>query len=90
MGQSNGALRLDAIPERMLVVGAGINRLRDGHGLQRAGARVDVVERLSDLLAFGLDPEVTSKDLAKPQQLIASVLARSQRQRHQRRWALTA
>lgn len=53
---SSGALRLDAIPERMLVVGAGIIGLEMATVYSALGARIDVVERLSDVLA-GLDPD---------------------------------
>lgn len=53
---STGALRLDAIPERMLVVGAGIIGLEMATVYSALGARIDVVERLSDMLA-GLDPD---------------------------------
>jgi dihydrolipoamide dehydrogenase len=53
---STGALQLEFIPNRMLIVGGGIIGLEMATVYSALGARVDVVERLSDLLA-GVDPE---------------------------------
>jgi dihydrolipoamide dehydrogenase len=53
---STGALLLDFIPSRMLIVGGGIIGLEMATVYSALGARVDVVERLPDLLA-GVDPE---------------------------------
>jgi dihydrolipoamide dehydrogenase len=53
---STGALQLDFIPNRMLIVGGGIIGLEMATVYSALGARVDVVERLPDLLA-GVDPE---------------------------------
>ncbi len=53
---STGALRLESIPKRMLVVGAGIIGLEMATVYSALGARVDLVERLPDLLP-GVDPD---------------------------------
>jgi len=54
---STGALSLGAVPERMLVVGAGIIGLELGSVWSRLGAKVTVVEFLDRILP-GIDSEV--------------------------------
>ncbi len=54
---STGALALDAVPERLLVVGAGVIGLELGSVWARLGARVTVVEFLDGILP-GMDGEV--------------------------------
>jgi dihydrolipoamide dehydrogenase len=54
---STGALSLSAVPERLLVVGAGVIGLELGSVWQRLGAKVTVVEFLDRILP-GMDSEV--------------------------------
>lgn len=56
---STGALRLESIPKRMLVIGGGIIGLEMATVYSALGARVDVVERLDGLLA-GVDRELVA------------------------------
>lgn len=56
---STGALRLDTIPKRMLVIGGGIIGLEMATVYSALGARVDVVERLDGLLA-GVDRDLAT------------------------------
>lgn len=56
---STGALRLESIPKRMLVVGGGIIGLEMATVYSALGTRVDVVERLNGLLA-GVDPDLVA------------------------------
>jgi len=60
---STGALSLDAVPESLVVVGAGIIGLELGSVWSRLGAKVTVVEFL-DRIAVTMDGEV-SKELKK-------------------------
>lgn len=53
---STGALRLESIPKRMLIVGAGIIGLEMATVYSALGAKVDLVERLPHILA-GVDRE---------------------------------
>src|SRR5690606_29768273 len=54
---SAGALALDAIPKRMLVIGGGIIGLEMGTVYATLGAQVEVVEMLDGLMA-GADPDL--------------------------------
>ena len=54
---STGALTLDKVPEKLLVVGAGVIGLELGSGWRRLGAEVTVVEFL-DRVVPGIDLEV--------------------------------
>src|SRR6185295_12870494 len=54
---STGALVLDKVPERLLVVGAGVIGLELGSVWRRLGAEVTVVEFLDRILP-GMDNEV--------------------------------
>jgi dihydrolipoamide dehydrogenase len=54
---STGALSLDRVPERLLIVGAGVIGLELGSVWHRLGARVTVVEFLDRILP-GMDGEV--------------------------------
>src|SRR6186997_1071020 len=54
---STGALELDKVPEKMLVVGAGVIGLELGSVWRRLGAEVTVVEFLDRILP-GIDSEV--------------------------------
>lgn len=53
---STGALRLDNIPKRILVVGGGIIGLEMATVYSALGARIDIIEKLPNILA-GVDPE---------------------------------
>ena len=53
---STGALRLDNIPRSMLVVGGGIIGLEMATVYSALGARIDIIEKLPNILA-GVDPE---------------------------------
>jgi len=55
---STGALSLSKVPERLLVVGAGVIGLELGSVWQRLGAKITVVEFLDTILP-GMDTEVT-------------------------------
>lgn len=57
---STGALALDAVPERLLVVGAGIIGLELGSVWRRLGSKVHVVEFLDRILP-GIDGEVAKQ-----------------------------
>ena len=54
---STGALTLDKVPEKMLVIGAGVIGLELGSVWRRLGAEVTVVEFLDRILP-GMDSEV--------------------------------
>jgi dihydrolipoamide dehydrogenase len=54
---STGALALEKVPERMLVVGAGVIGLELGSVWRRLGAKVEVVEFLDRILP-GMDNEI--------------------------------
>jgi dihydrolipoamide dehydrogenase len=57
---STGALSLDQVPERLLIVGAGVIGLELGSVWHRLGARVTVVEFLDRILP-GMDGEVAKQ-----------------------------
>src|ERR1700692_392622 len=57
---STGALSLDRVPERLLIVGAGVIGLELGSVWQRLGAKVTVVEFLDRILP-GMDGEVAKQ-----------------------------
>jgi dihydrolipoamide dehydrogenase len=54
---STGALSLEKVPEKMLVIGAGVIGLELGSVWRRLGAEVTVVEFLDRILP-GMDGEV--------------------------------
>ncbi len=54
---STGALELDKVPEKMIVIGAGIIGLEMGTVWRRLGAKVEVVEYLPRILP-GIDDEI--------------------------------
>jgi dihydrolipoamide dehydrogenase len=56
---STGALSLDAVPEKMIVIGAGVIGLELGSVWARLGADVTVIEYLDRILP-GMDAEVAS------------------------------
>ncbi|WP_105405284.1 dihydrolipoyl dehydrogenase [Neorhizobium sp. T7_12] len=56
---STGALRLESVPKRMLVIGGGIIGLEMATVYSALGSRVDVVERLDSLLA-GVDRDLVA------------------------------
>ena len=56
---STGALELDKVPEKMIVIGAGIIGLEMGTVWRRLGAEVEVVEYLPRILP-GLDDEIAN------------------------------
>ncbi len=56
---STGALRLESIPKRMLVIGGGIIGLEMGTVYSTLGARIDVVE-MSDTLMPGADRDLVN------------------------------
>ncbi|WP_342709867.1 dihydrolipoyl dehydrogenase [Bradyrhizobium sp. B124] len=56
---STGALQLREVPRRMLVIGGGIIGLEMATVYSALGARVDVVERLPELLS-GVDPDAVA------------------------------
>lgn len=60
---STGALKLSEVPERMLVVGAGVIGLELGSVWSRLGAKVTIVEHGDRILPF-TDPDV-SKEVKK-------------------------
>jgi dihydrolipoamide dehydrogenase len=57
---STGALSLDRVPERLLIVGAGVIGLELGSVWQRLGAKVTVVEFLDRILP-GMDGDVAKQ-----------------------------
>src|ERR1700694_3726071 len=57
---STGALSLDKVPQRLLVVGAGVIGLELGSGWHRLGAKVTVVEFLDRILP-GMDGEIAKQ-----------------------------
>ena len=56
---STGALELDKVPEKMIVIGAGIIGLEMGTVWRRLGAEVEVVEYLPRILT-GIDDEIAN------------------------------
>ena len=61
---STGALTLDKVPEKLLVIGAGVIGLELGSVWRRLGAEVTVVEFLDRILP-GIDSEV-GRQIAAP------------------------
>ena len=57
---STGALELQAVPEKLVVIGGGIIGLEMGSVWNRLGAKVDVVEYLGTIGGQGIDGEVAS------------------------------
>ncbi|MGH6923989.1 MAG: dihydrolipoyl dehydrogenase [Propylenella sp.] len=57
---STGALELESVPQRLLVVGAGVIGLEIGSVWQRLGAKVTVIEFLDRILP-GMDGEVAKQ-----------------------------
>src|SRR5207237_8811105 len=57
---STGALSLDRVPEKLLIVGAGVIGLELGSVWHRLGAQVTVVEFLDRILP-GMDGEVAKQ-----------------------------
>lgn len=66
---STGALALEKVPEKMIVIGGGIIGLEMGSVWSRLGAKVTVVEFLSQIGGPGMDAEIAkqSQKLLKKQ-----------------------
>ncbi|KAI1262038.1 dihydrolipoyl dehydrogenase [Xylariaceae sp. FL1019] len=60
---STGALSLDKVPEKMIVIGGGIIGLEMGSVWSRLGAKVTVVEFLDQIGGPGMDTEVSKQAL---------------------------
>ncbi|KAI0153326.1 dihydrolipoyl dehydrogenase [Xylariaceae sp. FL1272] len=60
---STGALSLDKVPEKMIVIGGGIIGLEMGSVWSRLGAKVTVVEYLDQIGGPGMDTEVSKQAL---------------------------
>lgn len=58
---STGALSLDRIPERMIVIGAGVIGLELGSVWSRLGAEVTAVEFLDSIGGVGIDADVSKQ-----------------------------
>jgi len=56
---STGALSLEKVPEKMIIIGAGIIGLEMGSIWSRLGAKVTVVEFLNSIGGLGMDGEVS-------------------------------
>uniref|UniRef100_A0AC35U5N9 Dihydrolipoyl dehydrogenase n=1 Tax=Rhabditophanes sp. KR3021 TaxID=114890 RepID=A0AC35U5N9_9BILA len=56
---STGALSLNAVPKKMVVIGAGVIGLELGSVWQRLGAEVTAVEFLGNIGGAGMDMEIT-------------------------------
>ena len=59
MLSSTGALSLDRVPEKMIVIGAGVIGLELGSVWSRLGAEVTLVEFLGFVGGMGIDAEVS-------------------------------
>ena len=57
---STGALELDRIPQKLVVIGAGVIGLELGSVWRRLGAQVEVIEYLDRILP-GMDAEVAKQ-----------------------------
>ena len=57
MVSSTGALKLDKVPEKMIVIGGGVIGLEMGSVWRRLGSQVTVVE-FADAICAGADGEV--------------------------------
>ncbi len=55
---STGALELQKVPEKMIVIGAGVIGLEMGSVWSRLGAKVEVVEFLTSVGGAGIDGEI--------------------------------
>ncbi|PWN48158.1 dihydrolipoyl dehydrogenase [Violaceomyces palustris] len=55
---STGALELQKVPEKMIVIGAGVIGLEMGSVWSRLGAKVEVVEFLNSIGGAGIDAEI--------------------------------
>ena len=60
---STGALSLQQVPEKMVVIGGGIIGLEMGSVWSRLGAEVTVVEFLNSIGGVGIDEEISCVDL---------------------------
>jgi dihydrolipoamide dehydrogenase len=60
---STGALSLEKVPEKMIVIGGGIIGLEMGSVWSRLGAKVTVVEFLSQIGGPGMDTEISKQTL---------------------------
>lgn len=58
---STGALSLEKVPEKMIVIGGGVIGLELGSVWSRLGAEVTVVEFLSQIGGLGIDGEIAKK-----------------------------
>jgi len=56
---STGALKLEKVPEKMVVIGAGVIGLELGSVWERLGAKVTVVEFMDSIGGLGIDAEVS-------------------------------
>lgn len=57
---STGALALEKVPEKMIVIGGGVIGLEMGSVWSRLGAQVSVVEFLPSIGGAGMDPDVAT------------------------------
>ena len=55
---STGALSLDKVPERMILIGAGVIGLELGSVWSRLGSKVTAVEFLGNVGGIGIDLEI--------------------------------
>ncbi len=58
---STGALSLSAVPEKMVLIGAGVIGVELGSVWQRLGAEVTAVEFLGHVGGVGIDAEVSKQ-----------------------------
>ena len=58
MVSSTGALSLEAVPERMILIGAGVIGLELGSVWSRLGSKVTAVEFLGSIGGVGIDLDV--------------------------------
>ena len=58
MVSSTGALSLEAVPERMVLIGAGVIGLELGSVWSRLGTKVTAVEFLGNVGGVGIDLDV--------------------------------
>ena len=79
---STGALSLDKVPAKLLIIGAGVIGLELGSVWHRLGAKVTVVEFLDRILP-GMDGEVGKAVPAHPRK--AGLCVQARRQGHRRR-----
>eukprot|EP00795_Rhopilema_esculentum_P000388 gene388-10054_t len=74
---STGALSLKKVPERMLIIGAGVIGLELGSVWQRLGSKVTAVEFMSNVGGVGIDLEIaieSVKDGSKKEEMECDVL----------------